>query len=81
MKKMDYYKNILLYIKMSETTYYQRNKETILNRAKDHHKNNKEVLREIAKKKYIDLSGKEKKIEREYRKIDIIICPKKKSKN
>ena len=63
---MDYYKNILLYIKMSETTYYQRNKETILNRAKDHHKNNKEVLRKIAKKKYVDLSGKEKKIEREY---------------
>ena len=63
---MDYYKNILLYIKMSETTYYQRNKETILNRAKDHHKNNKEVLRKIANKKYINLSGKEKKIEREY---------------
>ena len=31
---------------MSETTYYQRNKEAILNRAKDYSKNNKEVLRE-----------------------------------
>ena len=31
---------------MSETTYYQRNKEVILNRAKDYYENNKELLRE-----------------------------------
>ena len=31
---------------MSGTTYYQRNKEVILNREKDYYKNNKEVLRE-----------------------------------
>ena len=31
---------------MSETTYYQRNREVILNRAKDYYKNNKELLRE-----------------------------------
>ena len=36
---------------MSGTTYYQRNKEVILNRAKDYYKNNKEVLRERAKNK------------------------------
>ena len=30
---------------MSGTTYYQRNKEVILNRAKDYYKNNKEILR------------------------------------
>ena len=35
---------------MSETTYYQRNRETILNRAKDYYKNNKEVLKEYSKK-------------------------------
>ena len=35
---------------MSETTYYQRNKETILNRAKEYHQNNKEVLRQKARK-------------------------------
>ena len=35
---------------MSETTYYQRKRETILNRAKDYYENNKEVLREITKK-------------------------------
>ena len=31
---------------MSETTYYQRNKEMILNRARDYYENNKDVLRE-----------------------------------
>ena len=31
---------------MSGTTYYQRNKEMILNRAKDYYENNKEILRE-----------------------------------
>ena len=34
---------------MSETTYYQRNREVILNRAKDYYENNKELLRERAK--------------------------------
>ena len=45
---------------MSETTYYQRNREMILNRAKDYYKNIKELLRERererAKNKYRDLS-------------------------
>ena len=31
---------------MSKTTYYKRNKEVILNRAKDYYENNKEILRE-----------------------------------
>ena len=31
---------------MSETTYYQRNREVILNRAKDYYDINKELLRE-----------------------------------
>ena len=31
---------------MSETTYYQRNKEVILNRAQDYYEINKELLRE-----------------------------------
>ena len=31
---------------MSETTYYQRNREVILIRAKDYYENNKELLRE-----------------------------------
>ena len=33
---------------MSGKTYYQRNKEAILNRAKEYHERNKEVLRETA---------------------------------
>ena len=40
---------------MSETTYYQRNREIILNRAKDYCKNTKEVLREKARNKYREL--------------------------
>ena len=34
---------------MSKATYYQRNREVILNRARDYYENNKEVLREKAK--------------------------------
>ena len=37
---------------MGETTYYQRNREIILNRASDYYENNKKVLREKAKIKY-----------------------------
>ena len=45
---------------MSGTTYYQRNREVILNRANDFYKNNKESLRERAKNKYRELSEEEK---------------------
>ena len=34
---------------MSKTTYYQRNRKTILNRAKEYYKNDKERLREKEK--------------------------------
>ena len=51
---------------MSETTYYQRNREVILNRAKDYYEYNKELLRERAKNKYRELSEEEKNIKREY---------------
>ena len=57
---------------MSETTYYQRNGEVILNRAKYYYKNNKKLLRERerererAKIKYRELSEKGKNIKREY---------------
>ena len=45
---------------MSETTYYQRNREVILNRGKDYYKNNKELLRERAKKKNTEKYMKKK---------------------
>ena len=51
---------------MSETTYYERNRDVILNRAKYYYKNNKELLRERAKNKYRELSEGEKTIKREY---------------
>ena len=33
-----------------KTTYYQRNRKRILNRAKEYYKNNKEILRERKQK-------------------------------
>ena len=36
---------------MSGTTYYERNRDVILNTAKDYYENNKELLREKAKNK------------------------------
>ena len=49
---------------MSESaylTYYQRNRDMILNRAKDYYENDKERLREQARDKYRNLSKEEKK--------------------
>ena len=45
---------------MSEATYYQRNRDVILNRAKDYYKNDKERLRDNARDKYRKLSEQEK---------------------
>ena len=36
------------------TTYYEINRETILNKAKEYYENNKEILREKARNKYIE---------------------------
>ena len=36
---------------MSRATYYERNRDVMLNRAKYYYENNKELLRERAKKK------------------------------
>ena len=66
---------------MDNTTYYQRNREILLNRAKDYYENNKERLREQARNKYKNLSEEDKNIKREYGKYHIIICLKKRSKN
>ena len=45
----------------NELTYYQRNRNVILNRAKDFYENYKENLREQARDKYRNLSEQEKK--------------------
>ena len=62
-------------------TYYQRNRDGILNRAKDYYKNDKERLRGQARDKYRNLSEEEKNKKREYGKIDITICLKKRNKD
>ena len=73
----------LLYIKMSESadlTYYQRNWEVILNRAKDYYENEKKRLREQARDKYRNLC-EEKKIKTENMgRIDTAIFLKKRKK-
>ena len=51
---------------MSETTYYQRNREVILNRAKDYYENNKKLLREREQKINTENYLKKKKNIREY---------------
>ena len=66
---------------MDNTTYYQRNREIKLNRAKNCYKNDKERLREQARNKYKKLSEEIKKKRENMEKIDIIICLKKKSRN
>ena len=44
-----------------EDTYYRKNRDVVLNRAKDYYKKDKERLREQARDKYRNLSGEEKK--------------------
>ena len=51
---------------MAEKTYYQRNRETVLNWAYYYYGNNKEILREKAKTKYRELSEEEKNMKRKY---------------
>ena len=53
---------------MSEKTCYQRNRDAVLNRAKDYYENDKERLKEQARDKYRNLSEKEKNKKREYAK-------------
>ena len=60
MKKVCSY-NFFHYIqKTSETTYYQRNRNLILGRAKRYYENDKERLRDKARDKYKELSKEEK---------------------
>ena len=49
-----------------KTTYCQKNKEKLLNRAKEYYENNEKRLREQAKNKFRELSNKEKNKKREY---------------
>ena len=56
----------LLHIKMDNTTYYQRNRDITLNKAKEYYKNNNERLKKQARDKYRILSEEDKNKKREY---------------
>ena len=51
---------------MSDSTYYQRNRDLILSRAKDYDENDKERLRNQVRGKYRNLPKEEKNKKREY---------------
>ena len=51
---------------MSETTYYQRNRQVILDRASKYYYGNVEKFKEKSKNKYYELSEEEKNIKTEY---------------
>ena len=64
-----------------ELTYYQRNRDVVLNRAKDYYENVKERLRGQAKDKYKNLPEKEKTKRENMEKTDTTICLTKKNKD
>ena len=43
-------------IERADLTYYQRNRDVVLNRAKDYYENDKEKLRKQVRDKYRNLS-------------------------
>ena len=53
---------------MSSTTYYQRNRDVMLNRTKEYHKNDKERIGEQARDKYRNMSKEKKQKLKEYQK-------------
>ena len=52
-------------IEYTNLTYYQRNRDVILNRSKDYYENNKERLRVQARDKYRNLSDKYRNLSEE----------------
>ena len=66
----------------TDLTYYQRNRDVVLDKAKDYYKSNKEKLKEQVRDKYRSLSEEEKKIKRKNTgRIGTMICLKKKNKD
>ena len=62
-------------------TYYQKNRDVILNRAKDYYENDKETLREQARYKHRNLSEEDKNKKKSMEKTDTIKCLKKRNKD
>ena len=59
---------------MDNKTYYQKNRELILNKAKGYYKNNNERLREHARNKYWNQSEEDKIKKREYGREYVLSC-------
>ena len=68
-------------VKSVYLTYYQKNRDVILNGAKDYIENNKETLREQARNKYRNLSEEEKIKKENMGRIDITACLKEKNRD
>ena len=64
-----------------DSTYYERNRDVILNSAKDSYENDQERLRNQARNKCRNLSEEERNKSREYGKTNIALCLKKKNKD
>ena len=62
-------------------TYYQKNGDVILSRAKDYYENDKEKLRKEARDKYRNLSEEEKIKGENMERVNVAICLKKKNKD
>ena len=66
---------------MSDLTYFQKNRDVILNRPKYYYEDNKERLKKHSKDKYRNSSEEEKIKKENMEKTDTIICLKKKNKD
>ena len=62
-------------------TYYLKNPDVILNRAKDYYENDIERLKKHTRDKYRNLSEKEKKKKENMEKADTILFLKKRNKD
>ena len=58
----------------TDLTYYQKNRDVVVNKAKGYYENNKERLKMQGRDKYRNLSEEEKIKEENMEKIDIITC-------
>ena len=58
----------------TDLTYYQKNRDVVVNKAKGYYENNKERLKMQGRDKYQNLSEEEKIKEENMKKIDIITC-------
>ena len=62
-------------------TYYHKNRDVILNRAKDYYENDIERLKKHTRDKYRNLPEKEKKKKENMEKADTILFLKKRNKD